>query len=251
MECFQIQVPYISSIQPNTTLLDIVKALQQGWRFGIRQDQRTTARHCSIGDDTIHPLSTLTITLTMAILKSDHRQLHVVVIVLGDLGRSPRMQYHALSLLQCGHIVSLVGYTGEDLIPDLVSYLGNHHQEPGTETAKLTKDDPSWNDSEEQTEDTPTGVLNVVRFSVPSPSFLQKIRFVYFVWRIVSLAVWLIWVLVARIPYRRLKAPHCVLVQNPPALPLLLVARVYCWVIGLFVCRKRKGPGLVIDWHNL
>lgn len=38
---------------------------------------------------------------------------HVVVIVLGDLGRSPRMQYHANSLLAEGHTVSLVGYTGE------------------------------------------------------------------------------------------------------------------------------------------
>lgn len=39
--------------------------------------------------------------------------LHVVVIVLGDLGRSPRIQYHANSLLQSGHAVSLVGYVGE------------------------------------------------------------------------------------------------------------------------------------------
>ena len=36
------------------------------------------------------------------------RTLHVAVIVLGDIGRSPRMQYHALSLLEAGHTVSLV-----------------------------------------------------------------------------------------------------------------------------------------------
>ena len=39
--------------------------------------------------------------------------LHVVVIVLGDVGRSPRMQYHAQSLVKHGHTVSLVGYNGE------------------------------------------------------------------------------------------------------------------------------------------
>ena len=39
--------------------------------------------------------------------------LHVVVIVLGDVGRSPRMQYHAQSLIKHGHTVSLVGYNGE------------------------------------------------------------------------------------------------------------------------------------------
>ena len=46
---------------------------------------------------------------------------HAVVVVLGDLGRSPRMQYHVLSLLQAGHYVTFVGYAGEDLIPALSS----------------------------------------------------------------------------------------------------------------------------------
>ena len=41
------------------------------------------------------------------------RPLHIIVVVLGDLGRSPRMQYHASSLLKEGHTVSLVGYNGE------------------------------------------------------------------------------------------------------------------------------------------
>ena len=35
------------------------------------------------------------------------------VLVLGDIGRSPRMQYHALSLANHGRPVDLIGYTGE------------------------------------------------------------------------------------------------------------------------------------------
>ncbi|XP_008051862.1 chitobiosyldiphosphodolichol beta-mannosyltransferase [Carlito syrichta] len=35
---------------------------------------------------------------------------HVVVVVLGDVGRSPRMQYHALSLAKCGFSVTLLGF---------------------------------------------------------------------------------------------------------------------------------------------
>ncbi|XP_028712126.1 chitobiosyldiphosphodolichol beta-mannosyltransferase isoform X1 [Peromyscus leucopus] len=35
---------------------------------------------------------------------------HVVVVVLGDVGRSPRMQYHALSLAQNGFSVTLLGF---------------------------------------------------------------------------------------------------------------------------------------------
>jgi len=39
----------------------------------------------------------------------------VCIIVLGDIGRSPRMQYHALSFLKCGFDVDIIGYSGEIL----------------------------------------------------------------------------------------------------------------------------------------
>jgi beta-1,4-mannosyltransferase len=40
---------------------------------------------------------------------------HVIVLVLGDIGRSPRMQYHALSLVKMGTVsrVTIIGYEGE------------------------------------------------------------------------------------------------------------------------------------------
>lgn len=37
----------------------------------------------------------------------------VCVLVLGDIGRSPRMQYHALSLSKHGFNVTFVGFLGE------------------------------------------------------------------------------------------------------------------------------------------
>ena len=36
----------------------------------------------------------------------------VCIVVLGDIGRSPRMQYHALSLARSGFFVNIVGYGG-------------------------------------------------------------------------------------------------------------------------------------------
>lgn len=39
--------------------------------------------------------------------------LSVQVVVLGDVGRSPRMQYHALSLAKHGCFVQLIGYFGK------------------------------------------------------------------------------------------------------------------------------------------
>ncbi|KAL4109834.1 hypothetical protein PRIC1_001529 [Phytophthora ramorum] len=47
---------------------------------------------------------------------------HAVVMVLGDIGRSPRMQYHALSLARMSPDlrVTLLGYAGERCVPDVV-----------------------------------------------------------------------------------------------------------------------------------
>jgi beta-1,4-mannosyltransferase len=37
---------------------------------------------------------------------------NVCIIVLGDIGRSPRIQYHALSFAKHGFNVTIVGYGG-------------------------------------------------------------------------------------------------------------------------------------------
>jgi beta-1,4-mannosyltransferase len=39
----------------------------------------------------------------------------VQILVLGDIGRSPRMQYHALSIANHGGNVVIIGYKGESL----------------------------------------------------------------------------------------------------------------------------------------
>ncbi len=56
----------------------------------------------------------------------------VQVLVLGDIGRSPRMQYHAMSIAKHGGSVQLIGYTGmlqtDFLTPLLLGYSGKHWQ---------------------------------------------------------------------------------------------------------------------------
>jgi beta-1,4-mannosyltransferase len=47
--------------------------------------------------------------------------MRTAIIVLGDLGRSPRMQYHAASLAAAGHDVDLVGLEGADVMPALAT----------------------------------------------------------------------------------------------------------------------------------
>ncbi|MBE7179636.1 MAG: hypothetical protein INR71_00215 [Terriglobus roseus] len=43
-------------------------------------------------------------------------QKSVQIVVLGDIGRSPRMQYHAVSFAKHGGRVDLIGYLGRNLI---------------------------------------------------------------------------------------------------------------------------------------
>lgn len=49
---------------------------------------------------------------------SKTRVKNITVLVLGDLGRSPRILYQALSLSRAGFHVDLVGYAGTELFPE-------------------------------------------------------------------------------------------------------------------------------------
>ena len=60
--------------------------------------------------------SSLTIISILCIYVNNRRNLkcekRVCVVVLGDIGRSPRMQYHCISLANHGFHVDFVGYQG-------------------------------------------------------------------------------------------------------------------------------------------
>jgi beta-1,4-mannosyltransferase len=43
---------------------------------------------------------------------ADEPKISVQVLVLGDIGRSPRMQYHAMSIAKHGGRVDIIGYKG-------------------------------------------------------------------------------------------------------------------------------------------
>lgn len=127
-----------------------------------------------------------------------------LVLVLGDVGRSPRMQYHALSLAeQAGMEVDVVGYGGAQ----------PHERVAGHPRIRVRELSPfPWA--------LPRGVL----FVLLAPF---KVAF-----QLAGL-MWTLLFLVAR--------PDVILVQNPPAIPTLLVVRV--------VAALRRSR-LVIDWHN-
>lgn len=54
--------------------------------------------------------------------RPDGDAVSVAVLVLGDLGRSPRLQFHALSLAEAGAAVELVGYAEHELYPEVANH---------------------------------------------------------------------------------------------------------------------------------
>lgn len=123
---------------------------------------------------------------------------------MGDFGRSPRMQYHAVSLSkQAGNRVCV---------------LAQHRSTPLQDIAT----DPHislWNLPE-----TPAWLENL-----PSKTCRLLVKTCLQV-------LLLLYCLMMKLP-----RPDTVLVQNPPAIPTLIICIIACWW---------HDAKLVIDWHN-
>ncbi|KAF2850400.1 glycosyltransferase family 33 protein [Plenodomus tracheiphilus IPT5] len=112
----------------------------------------------------------------------------VQVVVLGDIGRSPRMQYHALSIAKHGGRVFLIGYQESELHPDIIT----------------------------------NPLIQVVPL-VPAPHYLRSSSKVLFPILAPLKVLWQVWSLYRALGYR-CEPARWMLVQNPPSIPTLAVA---------------------------
>ena len=111
----------------------------------------------------------------------------ICVLVLGDVGRSPRMQYHALSLANMSPAtrVTLVGYEGESCFDDVRAH-------PRIQTK----------------------LFRPFAARLPRKLFLLLAPF-----KVAVQLLQLVWILLSGVP-----RPAVLLLQNPPSIPTLAVA---------------------------
>ncbi|KAJ3475475.1 hypothetical protein NLG97_g9446 [Lecanicillium saksenae] len=125
----------------------------------------------------------------------DPKDNHVQILVLGDIGRSPRMQYHAISLAKHGKKVDIIALKETARHPDLI----------GNPNATLYALDPlpewlAWNN------------LNFV-IQIPGKVLFQ------------------FWTLFERMMYTA-PAAQWIIIQNPPSIPTFHVALFVAWMRG-------------------
>ncbi|OCK79604.1 glycosyltransferase family 33 protein [Lepidopterella palustris CBS 459.81] len=125
--------------------------------------------------------------------KSTKVEHSVQVVVLGDIGRSPRMQYHAISIAKHRGRVDLIGYRESEIHPDVLS-------------------NPR---------------INIVAIA-STPASLRTRSKLLFLFLAPLQVLWQAWNLYYTLGYRT-KAARWMLVQNPPAIPTLAIASFICF----------------------
>ncbi|KAJ5477583.1 hypothetical protein N7530_003092 [Penicillium desertorum] len=118
----------------------------------------------------------------------------VQILVLGDIGRSPRMQYHALSIAKHGGEVVIIGYNETDPHPDIISH-------PNISIVPLRPHPALLQTS------------NKLLFTIYGP--LKVLFQVVCLWKCLAYTT---------------KPSRWLLVQNPPSIPTLAIASLVCFL---------------------
>lgn len=154
--------------------------------------------------------------------KPGQQQQRVAVVVLGDVGRSPRMQYHAMSLASHKVRVSVVGYTGERCINAIENNprVTFHRFDPPLSRGRVSRR-------------------------------LKRSAYVVFaVAKALALTVRLLYELIVKVPRQ-----DAIIVQNPPSLPGLACVWLACCVHRCTMVLDWHNLGFTMfgrgPWHPL
>lgn len=114
----------------------------------------------------------------------------ITLVVLGDIGRSPRMQYHCNSFASNNLNVSIIGYGGSQPLKTLVE-----------------------NDN-----------INIMLLP-PVPDLSKYPKLLQYAFK----TIWQTFTLLFTLIFRQSR-PNILMLQNPPAIPTIFVAWFYCFV---------------------
>jgi beta-1,4-mannosyltransferase len=148
----------------------------------------------------------------------------LAVAVLGDVGRSPRMQYHALALADRIGDVELIGLAGSEPLRAVRDHQHIHLQSLPDRSAGLRA--RGLGGAAGRGVATSRSVAAAAGRATLVGRGLRAARQAGALWR----------ALVDSPPL------DAILVQNPPAVPTLAVA---------LLAARRHRAGLIVDWHNL
>ena len=173
---------------------------------------------------------------------------HIQILVLGDIGRSPRMQYHAISFAKHGRKVDIVAYKGKDQILGalfLTVSLANRMHSVRAETSRhpdlIGNERVSLYALAPQPEWIAWGTLPFF-LNIPCKVMQQFWTLLYTMMWATPAAQWII-IQVSSEGAKRTSHTMDLLTwpQNPPSIPTFHVALLVSWI---------RGSKVVIDWHN-
>ncbi|KAK2592422.1 mannosyltransferase [Conoideocrella luteorostrata] len=154
---------------------------------------------------------------------------HIQILVLGDIGRSPRMQYHAISVAKHGRKVDIVAYKGKPVI--------NRYQNLSAYLLTLL---PCSLGAETSRHPDLIGNERVSMYALaPQPEWIAWGTLPFFL-NIPCKVIQQCWTLFYTMMWAT-PAAQWIIIQNPPSIPTFHIA--------LFVSLIR-GSKVVIDWHN-
>ena len=158
----------------------------------------------------------LALYVVYALFRKQPSSRRIAVIVLGDIGHSPRMQYHSLSLANLQYALEKQKKDGGEPRPlfPKVTMIGYCDSEP-IEAVRNHENIDLW---------------AIKAFKSPFPIPYPVYAFCKIMMDVVQLCVALL-----------IRKYDVVFMQNPPSIPVMAIARICSWI---------RGGKMVIDFHN-
>ena len=132
------------------------------------------------------------------LVENEHKRIKsIAILVLGDIGRSPRMQRHAISCLDNlneNYIIYFVGFINSPLLSQ-------------------------FNDKKYKN--------RIIFYNIKSIKLTNVPFIIYAIVKIISESFHLFWILFLN-PYKIVKL-QTIILQNPPTIPIGIISRFVCW----------------------